>query len=323
MAGSPADAISQAVERTKQLLFPFKAEKWFALGFTVFLAQCGEGGGGSFNLPMNFPSGSAPSPSGGSGGFAKEAQQFLEEAVRAFEADAAFYIALAAGGLLVSLGAWLVVLWFSSRAKLMFVESLVWDRVDVSQQWTRAGELGFSLFKFRALLSAVGWLLGLGIVAAAVVVGIPSFLAGNFWGPRAWASYATFGLGTLIVGVPLAIVSALLDDFVAPLMVVRNLRVRPAWQACRAEVLAGHVGGLILFYILRAVLATGVALVAGVLTCLTCCLVTVPYLGTVILLPAFVCSRAYALCYLEQLGVPVFPAPEPSWAAYDQWRFPR
>jgi hypothetical protein len=106
------------------------------------------------------------------------------------------------------------------------------------------------------------------------------------------------------------------------MMVVRILRVRLAWQACRAEVLAGHVGGLILFYLLRAVLAAGVAFAAAVLTCLTCCLVTVPYLGTVILLPAHVCSRAYALCYLEQLGIPIFPAPEPSWAAYDQWRFP-
>lgn len=322
MAGSPADAISQAVERTKQLLFPAKAEKWFALGFTVFLAQCGEGGG-SFNLPTGLPSGGSPPSSSGGGSFPKEAQQMFEEAVRTFQADVALYVSLAAGALLIGLGTWMLVLWFSSRAKLMFVESVVWDRVDVSQQWTRAAELGFSLFKFRALLSAAGWLLGLGIIAGAVVVGLPAFLAGNFWGPRAWASYATFGLGSLVLGVPLAIVSALTDDFVVPLMVVRNLRVRPAWQACRAEVLAGHVGGLILFYLLRAVLAVGVRLVGTILFCFTCCLVSVPYLGTVILLPAHVCSRAFALCYLEQLGIPIFPAPEPSWAAYDQWRFPR
>jgi hypothetical protein len=107
------------------------------------------------------------------------------------------------------------------------------------------------------------------------------------------------------------------------LMVLRNLRVGDAWRACRAEVLAGNIGGLFLFYLLRFVLGIGVAMIAAVLTCMTCCLTAVPYLGTVILLPVFVCSRAYSLCYLEQLGISVFPVPEPSWAAYDQWRFPR
>ena len=54
MAGSAADAISQAVERSKQLLFPVKIDKWFALGFTVFMAQCGESQG--MNVPTNFGS---------------------------------------------------------------------------------------------------------------------------------------------------------------------------------------------------------------------------------------------------------------------------
>jgi hypothetical protein len=41
------------------------------------------------------------------------------------------------------------------------------------------------------------------------------------------------------------------------------------------------------------------------------------------LLPLFVFNRAYPLYFMEQLGVPIFPVPEPAWAAYDQWRFPR
>jgi hypothetical protein len=195
--------------------------------------------------------------------------------------------------------------------------------VDVGGQWTRAAELGASLFKFRAVLGASGWLLFLASAAAGIAAGLPAFLAGNFWGPRAWAAYATFALGALLVGIPLAIASALVDDFVVPLMVLRNARVAEAIRACRAEVLAGNVGGLVLFYLLKVVLALGIGMVAAVLTCLTCCLAAIPYLGTVLLLPLFVFSRAYPLYYLEQLGVPVFPPPEPSWAAYEQWRFPR
>jgi hypothetical protein len=320
MAGSPADAISKAVERSKQLLFPFKVERWFALGFTAFLAQCSEGGGSSFNLPTGLPSGSSPSSSssGGSGGL----RESFDEAVSAFHAEAALYVSLGVAALLVMAGVWLLILWFSSRAKLMLVESVVWERVDVSAQWTRAAELGWSLFKFRAALSLTAWLLFLLCAGAGFAVALPAFLAGELWGPRAWAAYATWSLGALLVGLPAAIVSLLLDDFVVPLMVVRNTRVKDAWAACRSEVLAGNVGGLVLFYLLRMVLGVAIAMVTSILTCVTCCMTVIPYVGTVILLPVFVFSRAYPLYYLEQLGIAVFPRAEPQWAAYEQWRFP-
>jgi hypothetical protein len=321
MAGSPADAISKAVERSKQLLFPFKLEKWFALGLTVFLAQCSEGGSGG-NIPTSFPgsgSSSSSSSSTGSGDF----RQTFDDLVRSFHADQALYLALGIGAVLLGAAVWLLVVWFSSRAKLMFVESVVWDRVDVSAQWTRAAELGWSLFKFRAALGALVWLVFLTSSAAALAVAFPAFLAGELWGPRAWTAYATLALSALVLGIPAALVSWLLDDFVVPLMVLRNVRVKDAWSMCRAEVLAGNVGGLFVFYLLRFALGLGIALIASVLTCLTCCMTAIPYVGTVILLPVAVFSRAYPLYYLEQLGVPVFPAPAPQWAAYEQWRFPR
>lgn len=320
MAGSPADALSKAVERSKQLLFPVKIEKWFALGFTVFLAQCGESGGSSVNFP-SLPSGGSSSSS--SGGGMGDFRQGVDDALRTFHDDVALYVSLGIGALLLMASVWLLVLWFSSRAKLMFVESVVWDRVDVSGQWARAAELGFSLFKFRAALGLTGWLLFLASTAAGLAVAFPAFLAGEFWGPRAWAAYATFGLAALLIGIPAAIISALLDDFVVPLMVLRNVRVKEAWAACRSEVLAGNVGGLFIFYLLRFVLGLGIAMVVSILTCLTCCLAAIPYVGTVFFLPIFVFSRAYPLYYLEQLGIPVFPQAEPQWAAYEAWRFPR
>lgn len=322
MAGSPADAISKAVERSKQLLFPVKIEKWFALGFTVFMAQCAEGGGSSTNLPTNLPSGSPSSSSSSSSGMG-ELRQWLDDALRTFNADTALYVSLAIGSVLLLATVWLLVLWFSSRAKLMFVESVVWDRVDVSAQWTRAAELGFSLFKFRATFGLAVWVLFLASSAAAAVIAFPALLAGEWWGPRAWAGYATVALSALLVGIPAAIVLALLDDFVVPLMVLRNVRVKDAWAACRSEVLAGNVGGLFIFYLLRFALGIGIAMVMSILTCLTCCMAAIPYLGTVFFLPIFVFSRAYPLYYLEQLGVAVFPQAEPQWAAYEQWRFPR
>lgn len=318
MAGSAADAISKAVERSKQLLFPFKAEKWFGLGFTVFLAQCGEGGGGSF---PNIPSGGSPSSSTGSGG--PDFSQMFRDAVTAVYDNLALYLVLGSLALLVSFGLWGTILWFSSRAKLMLVESVVWDRVDFSGQWTRAAELGFGLFKFRALFTLGGALLGLAFFGGAAAVGWADFMAGQFLGSGAIVAYSLLGFATFFVSLPWAIVMALLDDFVVPLMVIRNTAVGEAWGMCRREVLRDNVGGMIVFYVLRFVLAIAVGIVAMMATCVTCCITAIPYIGTVVLLPVFVFWRAFPLYYLEELGVSVFPAPTPEWVAYDQWRFPR
>jgi hypothetical protein len=51
-----------------------------------------------------------------------------------------------------------------------------------------------------------------------------------------------------------------------------------------------------------------VVLVFAVITCCGCCLLFVPYLSTVILLPVFVLHRAYPLHFLAQLG--------PEWDAF-------
>lgn len=319
MAGSAADAISQAVERSKQLLFPIKVEKWFALGFTVFLAQCGEGGG--VNFPTNF-GGSSPAPSS-TGSPSADFKHFIEQGIRAFNADALLYTSLALGALALSFSVWVFVLWFSSRAKLMFVESVIWDRVEVGAQWERAAELGASLFKARTVLSLGGASLVLLTFAAAFMAALPDLQAGQFFGTRALIGYSLSAFAFIFLGFPLALAALVLDDFVVPFMVVRNVPVGPAWRACRSELLAGNFGGVALFYLLRFVLSMGAAMLTMILTCLTCCLTVIPYLGTVLLLPIFVFYRAYSLYYLEQRGVAVFPQPEPAWMQYEQWRFPR
>jgi hypothetical protein len=43
-------------------------------------------------------------------------------------------------------------------------------------------------------------------------------------------------------------------------------------------------------------------IVGGAATCATCCLAALPYIGTVILLPVFVCLRAYGLLFIRQFG---------------------
>jgi mannose/fructose/N-acetylgalactosamine-specific phosphotransferase system component IIC len=180
-----------------------------------------------------------------------------------------------------------------------------------------------SLFKCRVLLGVGAWVLGLGAIGAAAAVAYPDLDAGQLLGTRALIGYAIFAAATVFLGIPFAMAAAILNDFVVPLMAVRQLRVVEAWGACRAEVLSGNIGSVVLFYLLRILLAVGIAIAMEILKYMTCCISTIPYLGTVLLLPIFVFHRAYPLYFMEQLGVGIFPRPEGSWAAYDQWRFPR
>src|SRR5688500_20162184 len=41
---SPVDAATAAYEHTRRHLFPFRFERWLALGLITFLDQCGRGG---------------------------------------------------------------------------------------------------------------------------------------------------------------------------------------------------------------------------------------------------------------------------------------
>jgi hypothetical protein len=50
------------------------------------------------------------------------------------------------------------------------------------------------------------------------------------------------------------------------------------------------------------VLALASAMVGCVAACATCCIVAIPYVGTVILLPVFVLLRSFSLLFLRQFG---------------------
>jgi hypothetical protein len=98
--------------------------------------------------------------------------------------------------------------------------------------------------------------------------------------------------------------------------------VLEAWGTVRREVLPGNLGTIILYFLMKIVLVVGVGFIAIVVTCLTCCLAALPYLGSVILLPLLVFRRSYSLCFLAQFGPgwrcfsePVAPPLPPPFAA--------
>jgi len=77
---------------------------------------------------------------------------------------------------------------------------------------------------------------------------------------------------------------------------------RGAAVAFRDEFLAGRVGAFVLYVLFKIVIGICVGMATLLITCATCCIAALPYIGTVILLPIFVFDRAYPLYFIGQFG---------------------
>jgi hypothetical protein len=294
---SVVEPIEQAVERVKLILFrPFAWDKWFILGFCAFLAYLGEGGvysggGNQFN--------------GANGNF----RSFFDPVMEWIRAHFALVIAVAGLFFLVFLALGLVLTWIRSRGRFMFLDGVVRNRAAVVEPWNEFARQGNSLFLFSVCFGLVACVVAVITVGAGLALAWPDIRAERF---------GSGALVALLAGLPLlfaellacGVVHVLLEDFVVPAMYLRRQRVLEAWSIVRREVLAGQVGTIILYFLMKLVLAVGVGFIALVVTCLTCCLAALPYVGSVILLPLLVFRRSYSLCFLGQFG--------PGWRCFSE-----
>jgi len=291
MAISVIEPIGWALTRTGRMLFkPFEWRKWFVLGFCAWLAQLGEGGGANFNVWGGGPGGR----SGGGPGPFNPVLEWIREHV-------GLVILVAVVAFLVILAVSLVVMWLSSRGKFMFLDGVVRNRGAVVEPWHRFRTPGNSLFGFRVVFGLAALAVVLLIAGAGLAIAWPDIQAERF-GVMAVAAILVGALLMIPAIVALGLIAALLEDFVVPVMYLRGVRTLAAWGILWREVLPGHVGKIVLFYLMRIVLGFGIAVVAIVATCFTCCLTIIPYLGTVILLPIFVFMRSYSVYFLQQFG---------------------
>jgi hypothetical protein len=198
---------------------------------------------------------------------------------------------------------WALVLWLRCRGIFMMIDGLAHNRGLVKDPWRRYREAGNSLFVFNLILSLLASGLMLLALGVAGLVAWPDIVDQTFGKSAIWGIIILVVAWPLI-GVNAVIIEMLLIDFIAPTMYIHNLRVRPAWKLWYREVFKGHFWKLTLFYLMKMVLALAVGMATVLAICATCCIVLLPYIGTVILLPAFVFMRCYTLYFLEQFGEP-------------------
>ena len=284
--------LSQAWSRMIKSLFkPFHINKWFALGFTAFLAGLLDWEGASshedvtdhFDLDrlINIPN---------------ETWRWLN--------DNPDWFALIISGVLALIALILVLTWLSSRGKFMFLDNVVHDRALVKKPWADFKTLANSLFL---------WRIGFGVVSFLIFGAYISYFYYEIY--DMYHQYASdkemifaairLGLFLILLFIMAAYISLFVNDFVIPLMYKNNSKVWIGWSRFML-LFTQHFIYFIIYGILVFILYIPIVLVILLFGLLTCCvgffILMIPYIGSVILLPISVTFRAFSLEFLEQFG---------------------
>lgn len=297
--------IDVALRRTGAILFrDFDATKWLKLGVCAFLAQLGDCAGGN----------------GASGvGSRIEDRQGRPDFGQARDWISDNLIAIGVIGTLVVLfvvAVMLLVLWLQSRGRFMLLDGVVHDRGAVARPWHEFRAEADSLFGFTLLLALASGAIAFLAVGLGVALGWSDLNAERFGGGALLA--LVLGGGLLVVNAAaFGLIHLLTHDFVVPCMYARRCGALAAWRAVRQEILRRLPVTVVLYVLMRVALWILGTIATFMLMCGTvgaaCCLLMIPFVATLVLLPLTVFNRCYSLAFLEQLG-PTWtlgPTPEP------------
>ena len=268
-----------AFELMKKILFqPFDLKKWLVVGFAAWLANLGAGGGGNFNFPD---------------GEHKEAHK-LNEAIGQIPQP----VLITGICVLICVVLVLIVVftWLRARGRFILVDCIVRNRAAIAEPWKEFRAEGNSFFLFSLLmliaLIFVIAVAGLGLIAPFIPWRNQAELGVGFW----------IGLSLCVfVAVCLGFVWALVCQLMVPIMYRQRCRARLAF-AQALDLVTAHPGPILLYVLFLLLLAVAAVMISCAVTCATCCIAAIPYVGTVILLPLPVTLGAFSLLFLRQVG---------------------
>jgi hypothetical protein len=295
---SVIEPIGAAIEKTKEVLFrPFDITKWFAIGFCAFLATLGNGGA------PNIGGGGAGQ---GSGGCPQDFQQEMNNLKDAVLDNLPIIISVASLIVLLIVVISILFMWLKSRGQFMFLHCVVQNKGEVVKPWKQYLREANSLFLFKLLLGLAGFVgTALFIVPLAVIgisfakTGIAGFAVANLL----WFFLLIFCI--IIWVMALAGVKLLTDDFVIPIMSLRHCTVTDGWKEFWGLLMANKgpfTIYLLFLFVIGLCIGAIVVLAVFATCCCAGCLLLIPYIGTLVMLPILVWRRAYSLFYLSQYG---------------------
>ena len=291
--------LDTAFAGTKRTLFaPFDLGKWFALGFSAWLAMLGEQGGS-----INLPSGINEKDMGQLGAG-------LEEVIRTYMP---LIITVGIAGAVIGLAVIFVLAWLNARGKFMFLDNVVAGRSLVKQPWEQFSAEGNSLFGWMVVYGLGVLALMLLLVGAGIAAAWPS-ICGRIFDVRAVTTIASVSVLFLLLAIAMAYVQTFLVDFVIPIMWKYRVGVVEGWHRF-GDLFRQQQGTFLLYGLMRALIVMGAGAAVMLFGLMTCCcgfmLLLIPYVNAVVLLPVTVFTRLYSVEFLRQFGpeFDVFTAP--------------
>jgi hypothetical protein len=271
----------EAFELMKKILFqPFDLKKWLVIGFAAWLANLGAGGGGggSFNYPDN----------------RREDAQKLNETIGQIPQPVLITVIC----FVVCFVLLLIVLfaWLRARGRFILVDCIVRNRAAIVEPWKEFRVEGNSFFLFSLLVV-------LALIVVIAIAGLVLIVPFIPWGDQAqpgvgfWIGLSAF----VFVAACLAFVWALASQLMVPIMYRQRCSARLAF-AQAVDLVTSHPGPILLYVLFLLLLAVAVFMISCAVTCATCCIAAIPYVGTVILLPIPVTLGAFSLLFLRQFG---------------------
>ncbi len=291
---SVVDPIGPAIERVKMILFrPFSLERWIVIGFCAWLTHMFEGGGGG--------SGGMPDSSGrGHPGV----QQSMDQAREWLTANMYWIIPVAVIIVVAVIAFILVITWLKSRGQFMFLYCVAQNKAEVKNPWHQFRRHGNSLFAFQIVFGIIVSLVTLTFIGLGVAA---FFMARDGSGLNAVTVSVMTGCALLFVVAMIvaAIIGKFTRDFVVPIMYLRTPSAVAAWRIL-LDILGFNKGRFVLYILFQIIISIAIGSIVIATMCLTCgcacCLLAIPFVGTVLMLPIYVFQRSYSLFYLAQYG---------------------
>jgi len=283
----------------KSMLFqPFDLTKWFVIGFAAFIA--GHFSAGGFP-PLNFPGAQAHRRTDGSG---LDVHQY-----------GPFFWAMTAGVFLVVLIFIFVFLWIRARGTFVFTDCIVRNRAAIREPWREYRREGNSLFLFLFAAGAIVCL----VISGLLVIGFIVASVFHFSADDHVFVLIVLGAFVFVIYMSVVIAFSVISYFMPMVMYRQRCRSMEAFHIV-IGLMWRDPGAFTLFGLFGILLVIGFAITASMVTCATCCVAALPYIGTVILLPAFIWLRSFGLLFFRQFGPdcdvwggadPFSPAPPP------------
>jgi hypothetical protein len=277
------EPFGDAFEAMKRILFqPFDLKKWCVIGFAAFLS-------GSWSPGVNFNS------------FSNKDWSFRSTKYgnSAVSDSMPWLIPLIIGLVVLILVLALVFMWIGARARFIFTDCVVRNRAAIAAPWREYRREGNSFFLFSLAVALLAILVFVGL---ALIIAVP---LGLFSGAKVTHEFnAPIVCAIVFVGlvwVGLAVFFALVTQFMVAVMYRRRFLAREAFVDV-SRLMLSRPGPFVLYVLFGIVLFLAFLIISTLLTCLTCCIAGLPYVSSVVFLPALVWLLAFKLLFLRQFG---------------------